>query len=83
MNQEIYNLLLPLKHKWEVYKTEHHSIFTNIDFKLVQEAWSKMYGEPPRNLGCQSCVQELITRVFIQFDNFVPVQPKKKRNAKV
>jgi hypothetical protein len=82
MNQEIYDLLLPLKSKWEVYKSEHHSIFTNIDFKIVQEAWSKMYGEPPRNLGCQSCVQELITRVFIQFDNFVP-QPKRKRNAKV
>jgi hypothetical protein len=83
MNQEIYDLLLPLKPKWEVYKTEHHSTFTNIDFHIVQEAWAKMFGAPPRNLGCQSCVQELLSRVFNQFDKFVPIQPKRKRNAKV
>lgn len=82
MNQTIYELLLPLKHKWEVYKTEHHSIFTNQDYAIVQQAWSLMFGAPPRNMGCQSCVQELLSRVFNQFDKFVP-EKKRRRNAKV
>jgi hypothetical protein len=83
MNQQIYELLLPLKPKWEIFKNERHSLFTNQEYAIVQEAWSMMFGAPPRNLGCQSCVQELITRTFIQFDNFIPVEPKRKRNAKV
>lgn len=82
MNKEIYELLLPLKSKWEVYKTEHHSIFTNQDYAIVQQAWSLMFGVPPRNMGCQSCVQELLSRVFNQFDKFTP-EKKRRRNAKV
>lgn len=82
MNQEIYEFLLPLKHKWEVYKTEHHSIFTNQDYAIVQQAWSLMFGAPPRNMGCQSCVQELLSRVFNQFDKFTP-EKKRRKNAKV
>lgn len=82
MNQQIYELLFPLKHKWEVYKNEHHSTFTNQEYAIVQQAWSLMFGAPPRNMGCQSCVHELITRTFIQFDNFTP-EKKRRRNAKV
>lgn len=82
MNQTIYELLLPLKHKWEVYKTEHHSTFTNQEYAIVQQAWSLMFGVAPRNMGCQSCVQELLSRVFNQFDKFVP-EKKRRRNAKV
>lgn len=82
MNQEIYELLFPLKQKWEVYKNEHHSIFTNQDYSIVQQAWSLMFGAPPRNMGCQSCVQELLSRVFNQFDKFIP-EKKRRRSAKV
>lgn len=82
MNQIIYELLLPLKPKWETFKNEHHSTFTNQDYTIVQEAWSLMFGAPPRNMGCQSCVQELITRVFRQFDNYTP-EKKRRRNAKI
>jgi hypothetical protein len=42
MTEDIYNLLLPLKGKWETYKEHHYSEFTNIDYEIVKDAYAKM-----------------------------------------
>jgi hypothetical protein len=80
MTEEIYNILLPLKDKWETYKEHHYSEFTNIDYEIVKDAYAKLHGPPPRNLSCQSCIRELLRVVFLPFDNF---KPEIKQNAKV
>jgi len=78
MNQTIYETLLPLKSKWENYKNHHFSEFTNQDFEIVREAYAKTIGIPPRNTNCQSCIRELLRQVFLQFDNFQPIQTNDK-----
>lgn len=57
--------LLP---KWEVLKSDHYSIFTNLDLEIVKEAHAKMFGYAARNTNCRSCVEELIMKVFKQYD---------------
>lgn len=78
MNEELYNKLLPLKEKWETYKEHHFSPFTNLDYEIVREVYSKLHGPPPRNTSCQACIRELLRMVFLPFENYKPIQTNDK-----
>ena len=70
MNEELYQKVLPLKNKWEIFKHHHYSEFTNLDFDIVKEVYTKLYGPAPRNMNCHSCIQDLLKRVFIPLEQY-------------
>lgn len=57
--------LLP---KWEVLKSGQYSTFTNLDIEIVKEAHAQMFGVAARNTNCRSCIEELINKVFREYE---------------
>jgi hypothetical protein len=54
--------------KWEVYKTDCYSQFTNLDLEVLKEYHAKHFGFAFRNMGCASCINELIKSVFKHYE---------------
>lgn len=87
MNQAIFDTLIPLYPMWRTYVEEHFSPFTNQQYEVIREAYAKMYGPPPRNLHCRSCIDDLLKKVFYAYEEFknqiqpIETKTKRKRNG--
>jgi hypothetical protein len=57
--------LLP---KWEVYKKDHYSQFTNLEYEVLKEYHAKAFGFAARNTNCAGCIMELIKKVFTHYE---------------
>jgi hypothetical protein len=57
-----------LLQKWEVYKKDHYSQFTNLDLEVLKEYHAQNFGYAFRNMGCASCINELIKSVFKHYE---------------
>ena len=88
MNKETFDLLTPLYPLWRTYVEHQYSPFTNQQYEIAKEAFSRMYGPPPRNLHCKSCIDDLLKRVFNAYERFkqeseqVVQQPKRTGRRK-
>ena len=58
--------LLP---KWEIFKKDACSNFTNQDIDIVKEYYSKHFGTAPRVGNCRGCIIELIKQVFRHYED--------------
>lgn len=58
-----------LLNKWHIYKNEHYSLFTNLDFEQVKELHVKYFGAAPRVGSCRACIDDLLKKVFNHYEN--------------
>lgn len=70
MNKEQYEKLLPYKERWQTFKVNHAMKWSALELLTFQQIHKEVFGWVNPNLYCGQCTNELVHKVFNQFEEY-------------